>query len=222
MNLKVKVCGMRETYNINGLRQLPVDYIGLIFYEKSPRFLEAQPEDLSFLKAGIKRFGNSIEFIKKVGVFVDAETEFVFSKVKEYSLDYVQLHGNENIFYCEELKKSGIKIIKSFSIDKNFSFSNTKAFQYYCDFFLFDTKGENPGGNGTAFDWSILDKYKGETPFFLSGGINPKMEKKVKSLKHPKLYGVDLNSGFEIKPGFKDIDLIATFINNINHPLTNP
>ena len=211
---------MREKYNINGLRQLPVDFVGLIFYEKSPRFVEGQGEDVSFLKKEIQRFGSSNEFIKKVGVFVDAETDYVFAKVKEYGLDYVQLHGNENIFYCEELKKAGIRIIKTFAVDKNFSFTNTEAFQYYCDFFLFDTKGEKPGGNGTAFDWTILDNYKGETPFFLSGGINPKMEKKIKDLKHPKLYGVDINSGFEIKPGFKDIDLIATFIKNINDQIT--
>ena len=211
---------MREKYNISGLRQLPVDYMGLIFHEKSPRFLEAKDDDLSFLKEPIQRFGILQENIQKVGVFVDAEKEYVFSKVKEYGLDYVQLHGNENIFYCEELKKEGLKIIKAFAVDKNFSFTNTEAYQYSCDFFLFDTKGEKPGGNGIAFDWSVLQNYKGETPFFLSGGISPKMDEEIKALKHPKLYAIDLNSGFEIEPGFKDIDLIATFINNIKNPIT--
>ncbi len=211
---------MREMYNITGLRQLPVDFIGLIFSEKSPRFIEEKDSDLSFLKDAIQLFGDSNQYIRKVGVFVDAETEYVLAKTKEYSLDYVQLHGTENIFYCEELKKAGLNIIKSFSVDEHFSFTNTEAYQYYCDFFLFDTKGENPGGNGVAFDWSILNNYKGDTPFFLSGGINPKMAEQIKALQHPKLYGVDLNSGFEIEPGFKDIDLIATFINELNHPIT--
>jgi phosphoribosylanthranilate isomerase len=220
MNLKVKVCGMRETYNITGLRQLPVDFIGLIFYEKSPRFLEEKDDDLNYLKGAIQRFGNTNEYIQKVGVFVDADKKYVLSKAEEYGLDYVQLHGNENIFYCEKLKKAGLKIIKAFSVDEHFSFTNTEAYQYYCDYFLFDTKGENPGGNGVVFDWSILDNYKGETPFFLSGGIKPKMEEEIKPLKHPQLYGVDLNSGFEIEPGFKDIDLIATFVNNIKNKIT--
>ena len=211
---------MRETYNINGLRQLPVDFIGLIFYEKSPRFLEVNEIDQSYLKDAIQRFGNSNEYLKKVGVFVDAVKEDVLAKAREYNLDYVQLHGSENIFYCEDLKKSGLKIIKAFQVDKHFSFTNTEAYQYYCDYFLFDTKGEKPGGNGLAFDWSILENYKGETPFFLSGGLNPKSSDQIKTLKHPKLYGVDLNSGFEIEPGFKDIDLIATFINEINHKIT--
>ena len=206
---------MRETYNITGLRQLPVDFIGLIFYEKSPRFLEEKDIDLNYLKVPIQRFENTNEYIRKVGVFVDAESNYILSKVEEYNLDYVQLHGNENIFYCEKLKKAGLKIIKAFSVDKHFSFTNTEAYQYYCDYFLFDTKGENPGGNGLAFDWSILDNYKGDTPFFLSGGINPKMDERIKSFYHPKLFGVDLNSGFEIEPGFKDIDLVATFVNSI-------
>ena len=207
---------MRETYNITGLRQLPVDFIGLIFYEKSPRFLEEKDIDLNYLKGPIQRFENTNEYIRKVGVFVDAESSYILSKVEEYNLDYVQLHGNENIFYCEKLKKAGLKIIKAFSVDKHFSFTNTEAYQYYCDYFLFDTKGENPGGNGLAFDWSILDNYKGDTPFFLSGGINPKMDEQIKSFHHPKLFGVDLNSGFEIEPGFKDIDLVATFVNSVN------
>lgn len=211
---------MREKYNITGLRQLPVDFIGLIFYEKSPRFLEEKDIELSFLKEAIQLFGDSNEYIKKVGVFVNAEKEYVLSKVKEYSLDYVQLHGSENIFYCEELKKTGLKIIKAFSVDNQFSFTNTEAYQYYCDFFLFDTKGENPGGNGIPFDWSVLESYKGETPFFLSGGIKPKMEKQIKSIDHPQLFGLDLNSGFEIEPGFKDIDLVSTFINDIKNEIT--
>ena len=105
MNLKVKVCGMREKYNIVGLRQLPVDFIGLIFYEKSPRFLEEKKSDLSYLKDAIQRFGNPNEFIKKVGVFVDAPIEFVISKVKQYNLDFVQLHGNENVFLLRSLEK---------------------------------------------------------------------------------------------------------------------
>ena len=211
---------MRETYNITGLRQLQVDFIGLIFYEKSPRFLEEKEVDLNYLKSPIQRFGNTNEYIQKVGVFVNADEKYVISKAKEYELDYVQLHGNENIFYCEKLKKEGLKIIKAFSVDQHFSFTNTEAYQYYCDYFLFDTKGEKPGGNGVTFDWSILENYKGKTPFFLSGGITPKMADDIKAISHPKLFGIDLNSGFEIEPGFKDIDLVATFINEVKNQIT--
>ncbi len=211
---------MRETYNIAGLRQLPVDFIGFNFDEQSARFLEAKDKELSHLKETIRRFENKHEFIKKIGVFVDAEMEFVLEKVKEYKLDYVQLHGNENVFYCEKLKKEGLKIIKSFSVDKTFSFTNTEAFQYNCDYFLFDFKEGQLDSNGASIDYSILNNYKGETLFFLGGNINPKMEKMIKSINHPKLYGLDLNSGLEIEPAFKDIDLIATFINNIQSQIT--
>lgn len=212
MLLKVKVCGMRERYNIEALSQLPIDFIGLIFYNKSSRFLETEEADVDFLKTDFKRKENFPRKISKVGVFVNEDLDVVLEKVALYHLDYVQLHGDENVFYCKKLQASGIKIIKAFPVDEAFSFTNLKAFEYYCDYFLFDTKGKLPGGNGVTFNWEVLKKYEGETPFFLSGGLGPGMEDQIINLEHPQLFGIDLNSGFENKPGFKNIDLLSDFI----------
>ncbi len=201
--MQVKVCGMRDEQNIKKLESLPVNLMGFIFYEKSPRYVGYQ--NGVALKAGIS----------KVGVFVNASLDFVLSKVESFGLDFVQLHGNENIFYCHALKQNGIKVIKAFSVDEHFSFTNTEAYQYFCDYFLFDTKGKNPGGNGYAFDWDLLKKYKGTTPFLLSGGIDVAAAVSIKAIQHDRLKGVDINSKFEIEPGFKDIEKIKNFIHDL-------
>ena len=218
MSIKVKVCGMRESMNLAGLQQLKVDYVGLIFYKKSPRFVEAKGMNPTALQKPLFRHGYLGTKIEKVGVFVNASLEEILDKVKTYHLDYVQLHGKENLFYCRKLQKAGVRIIKAFSVDEKFSFTQAQAYQYDCDYFLFDTKGKKPGGNGYTFDWKILEHYHGKTPFFLSGGIQPGMAEAIRALQHPQLFAVDLNSGFEIQPGFKDVDLLATFINALQRP----
>jgi len=204
--LKIKVCGMREEGNIQAISQLSIDFIGFIFYEKSARYVSDFPKDLDFKNNPLDRD------IYKVGVFVDAPKEEVLDKVKEYGLDYVQLHGRESVFYCEFLKKQGVKIIKAFSIDERFVFTNTDFYAFSCDYFLFDTKGKNPGGNGTQFNWELLKKYDGDTPFFLSGGIDESSATKIRQLDLPKLFGVDINSKFEIKPALKDMDKLRHFV----------
>jgi len=219
MTPKIKVCGMRERFNIEALCQLPVDFIGLIFYEKSSRFIEAEGVDLDFLKTKFKSKEIIPKNISKVGVFVNEEAEVVLGKVKEFQLDYVQLHGKENVFYCKKIKDAGVKIIKAFPVDERFSFTNLAAYRFYCDYFLFDTKGKLPGGNGVVFNWDVLEKYKGEISFFLSGGLAPGMEAKIIDFKHDQLAVLDLNSGFENKPGFKNVDLISEFLNKINKAL---
>lgn len=201
--MQVKVCGMRDEQNIKRLESLPVNLMGFIFYEKSPRYVGYQ--NSVPLKKGIS----------KVGVFVNASLDFVIAKVKSFGLDFVQLHGKENIFYCHALKQNGIKVIKAFSIDEHFSFTNTEAYKYFCDYFLFDTKGKHPGGNGYAFDWGLLAKYKGTTPFLLSGGIDLAAAISIKEIQHDRLKGVDINSKFEIEPGFKDIEKIKNFIHDL-------
>ena len=207
--MKVKVCGLKEKNNVSALQKLALDYMGFIFYEKSPR-------NISDTTCEFVGFDHILaQGIKKVGVFVDAPITFVLEKIAAFDLDYVQLHGKENVFYCQSLKKKGVKIIKAFSIHDTFSFTQTGIYEYDCDFFLFDTKGKNPGGNGTQFDWSILDHYKGNTPFFLSGGISPESIEAIRSLNHPKLYAIDVNSKFEIEPGLKDIEKVSDFVHRL-------
>lgn len=244
MPVSVKVCGMREKYNVQALCQLPIDFIGLIFYPKSSRYIFADADsyrrspliplggglehinldetvvDMDFLQQPFEGHGNFPRNIQKVGVFVNEDIDQVLNYAHSFQLDYVQLHGKENVFYCKALKDAGIKIIKAFAVDSNFVFTLTEAYEYYCDYFLFDTKGKMPGGNGFTFDWSVLDQYYGKTPFLLSGGLAPGMEEKVLAFEHEQFFALDLNSGFENYPGFKNVDLISEFINNINRKLS--
>jgi len=219
---RVKVCGMRERYNVEALCQLPVQYMGLIFYGKSSRFVACENTlgiDPAFLKTAFYTKEIIPEKINKVGVFVNEEVEVILEKVEAYQLDYVQLHGQENVFYCKKIKEAGIKIIKAFPVDERFSFTNLAAYEYYCDYFLFDTKGKLPGGNGIQFNWEILQAYDGNTPFFLSGGIGPDTADAIINFKHKQLYAIDINSGFENRPGFKNVDMLSEFLNKINKAL---
>lgn len=210
----VKVCGMREPQNISALAPLRIDLIGYIFYEKSSRFVEAVADDQAALQEPIIDV-TGFTAIPKVGVFVNASIEYVLEKVKTYDLTYVQLHGQENIFYCQKLKGHGLKIFKAFSIDEHFNFTQTTAYAFSCDYFLFDTKGAKPGGNGVPFDWAILEKYQGDTPFLLSGGLGPESIEALQHFNHPQWVGIDLNSRFEIVPGKKDIPQIRQFLSGL-------
>jgi len=201
---------MRDNENIESLVALKPDYIGFIFYHKSKRFVTNFPK----IKIPSE--------IKKVGVFVNEKTEKIVALVQEFKLDAVQLHGNESPEYCEKLRRSiiitglnSIEIIKAFSVDDDFNFSRTNMYQDKCDYFLFDTKGKDYGGNGVKYNWKILSDYKGLTPFLLSGGISKIDASEINTIKHPAFVGVDINSGFEICPTIKNINDIKEFKYNL-------
>ncbi|MFA5297742.1 MAG: phosphoribosylanthranilate isomerase [Lutibacter sp.] len=197
--MKIKVCGMRDSKNISELMTLKPDFIGFIFYDKSLRNVTDFPQIEIPLST------------KKVGVFVNETIEHIVKKVNQYQLDFVQLHGKETITYCEKLALQKIKTIKAFSVDEQFDFSVVKPFEKHVSLFLFDTKGKNYGGNGIKFNWDLLQKYKGKTPFLLSGGITKNEVEEIKKFKHPAFLGIDINSGFEIEPGLKNTDEIKEF-----------
>ncbi len=197
--MKIKVCGMRDSKNISELMTLKPDFIGFIFYDKSLRYVTDFPQIEIPLST------------KKVGVFVNETIDEVIEKVNQYQLDFVQLHGNETITYCEELALKNIKTIKAFSVDEQFDFSVVKPFEKHVSLFLFDTKGKNYGGNGIKFNWDLLQKYTGKTPFLLSGGITKNEVEEIKKFKHAAFLGIDINSGFEIEPGLKNTDEIKEF-----------
>jgi phosphoribosylanthranilate isomerase len=209
----IKVCGMRDPENIAGLARLPVDLIGFIFYPGSPR---AAGEGL---EAWLAEEGQCLAGKKRVGVFVNGEMEEVLNKVHDFELDYVQLHGNESPGYCQLLRSisegtsmRGFQLIKAFAVDEAFDFAATTAFAPYCAYFLFDTRSAAYGGSGRQFDWGLLERYRGETPFLLSGGIGPDSAAALRSLRHPRLAGLDVNSRFESAPGQKDLGLVRRFL----------
>ena len=195
-DLKLKICGMKFHENIKQVASLKPDYMGFIFFEKSPRNFDAEIPEMD-------------KEIKKTGVFVDASLDFVLEKVKKHQLQAVQLHGKESPEFCAALKVEDLEIIKVFSVKDSFDFSNLQQYEGKVDFFLFDTKGKAKGGNGVAFDWEVLKKYPSETPFFLSGGIGLEEVGRLKDFEFPKtFYGIDVNSRFELEPGFKNLETL--------------
>lgn len=193
--VRLKVCGMK--YNTAEVAALQPDYLGFIFHEDSPRHFDSS----------IPTLPNNII---KVGVFVDKKVEFIVNHIEKYKLDAVQLHGHETPEVCRLLKSTNKIIIKVFSIKDEFDFDVLKSYEDVCDYFLFDTKGKLPGGNGYTFDWKVLENYTSTKPFFLSGGIGLSELNKLKEFqKTPAAkycYALDVNSKFEIEPGLKKID----------------
>jgi len=209
--MKLKICGMK--YNTSEVAALQPDYLGFIFYDKSPRNFEDVIPDLP-------------KTIKKVGVFVDEEIDKILQKIEKYNLDAVQLHGNESPDYCKELRKycyaeldsaSQYEIIKVFSIKDEFDFSQLQPYDDddVVDYFLFDTKGKLPGGNGYTFNWDVLKEYPSTKPYFLSGGIGLEEIDNVLSFLQKQeskyCFAIDINSKFEIKPGLKAVEKLERF-----------
>lgn len=199
--IRLKVCGMREPGNIREVARLKPDYMGFIFYKKSPRNVKSE----------IPECDSAASSFKRVGVFVNEDADRILDIGKNYKLDIIQLHGEETVTTCEKIKNAGLGVIKVFRIDNEFDFKELKPYVETVDYFLFDTKGKYYGGNSISFDWSILENYDLDTPFFLSGGIDEGDIQAIRKLNHPKLYAVDINSRFEINPGLKNKEKIKRF-----------
>ena len=204
-DLKVKVCGMKSSVEIQELIDSSlIDYIGFIFYPKSLRYITEVPKlDGKF---------------KRVGVFVNEELETIQAKINSYTLDVLQLHGNESVSEVKQLKEVIQKpIFKAFGMDERFDFKICTSYEPYVDAFLFDTKGKDKGGNGYTFNWSVLKDYPSTTPIILSGGIGIEHIEELKALLKLKLpiTAIDVNSKFEDKPGLKNIELLSRFMEQL-------
>ena len=199
---------MKYPDNILEVGSLLPDYMGFIFWDKSARYFDGVLPNLP-------------QSIKKTGIFVNASQEDILTNVSQYDLQAVQLHGHESVAFCQKLKNTlakSLEIIKVFSVDSTFDFDELKPFESVCDYFLFDTKGKLPGGNGTTFDWKVLEQYPSQKPFFLSGGIGLDEIDLVKQILKTDLpiYAIDVNSKFEIEAGLKDKEKLDRFKQKIN------
>ena len=196
-------------HNTAQVAALQPDYLGFIFYDKSPRNFEI---DIS------EKYNN----IKKVGVFVNASIQDIIEAIKNHHLDVIQLHSDESPQFCEELKaRQPIELWKVFSIKDTFDFSVLKDFENKADKFLFDTKGITKGGNGYTFNWSVLNNYPSQKPFILSGGIGLDEVEKVKEILKTDLpiYAIDVNSKFESEPGLKNIKSLKDLVSQLKEYL---
>jgi len=206
--MKFKVCGMK--HNPAEVMQLGPDYLGFIFWAGTPRdfngrVIPAIPETT-----------------KTVGVFVDEAIGNILSIIEKHGLHAVQLHGQETAEYCIELytrlkiEAPEVELIKAFAIGPGFNFKSLYGYLEACHYFLFDTRGALPGGNGTRFDWEQLRDYPFEKPYLLSGGIGEKdCDKLLDFFGTPQAefcIGIDVNSKFEIRPGVKDIKALKRFL----------
>ena len=199
--MKIKVCGMREPDNIAGVAALKPDYMGFIFYERSPRYAgNMQPETMAVLSSQTKR----------VGVFVDASLPEILRRAKRYALDIIQLHGDETPDFCAAIRRYHT-VVKAFGIETTEDLEWTAGYEGCCDYFLFDTKTVLRGGSGKRFDHAVLSAYEGNTPFFLSGGVAGKGIENLVSI-HEKCIAFDINSRFESRPGIKVVSQVADFL----------
>ena len=197
----VKVCGMRDSENIRAIEQTKADLMGFIFHPKSPRFVASLPEYMPKKQ-------------KRVGVFVNASLEQILAKAQKFSLEYIQLHGDEPPAFCSELKNRGLKVIRAQRIANTDDIIRAESYNM-ADLMIFDTKTELYGGSGKKFNWQLLENYKGCVPFLLSGGIRSDTFEEIKAFFHPQFAGIDLNSGFEISPALKDVRKLNNFSEKI-------
>lgn len=195
--MKLKVCGMRDEDNIRELLELDPDFMGMIFYEQSPRYVVNRP--------AIEKWP---ENVARVGVFVNSTEKEILEKVREYELDMVQLHGGESVNIVKDLFGKRIQVMKVFNVSDQLPVEKMQLYEPYVSYFLLDTKTSNYGGSGQKFDWSILEDYTLSKPFFLSGGIDLGDIPEIKKIKTDKFFAIDINSRFEIGAGLKDIKKI--------------
>ncbi len=205
-NFKIKVCGMRHAANIAGVANLHPDYLGFIFYKQSPRYINEISAEL------IKYVPNEI---RTVGVFVNEEAETLKNLVIKHQLKAVQLHGHESVAFCASMKDLGVEVIKAFGVHPGFDFEQLAAYQNDVDYFLFDTQTLAHGGSGKVFDWTLLEKYRLQKPYFLSGGIGLSNAKTLSNIDDDRLYAIDVNSRFELEPGLKDVNQLAVFFKDL-------
>lgn len=220
----IKVCGMREPENIRAVEELGVDMIGFIFVPQSKRYVRMISSNAGILPDYADERQNETSAAGKkaplrVGVFVDDMPQNIITRIYNYNLDYVQLHDDESAVMIDNLRRSvdpdihkGLKIIKAISVASENDVKRWCEYEGHADMLLFDTKGDEAGGNGRHFDWELLNAYDGNIPFLLSGGIDIDDALEIRKIKHPMFAGVDINSRFETEPAVKDVEKIRNFI----------
>ena len=201
-----KICGLKEKDSILCCEANNVDFFGLIFYKKSPRNISYKDaRDLIYFAKDLR--------IIPVGVFVNKEISDLKDIITYLNLKYIQLHGDENQEYINEIKYTfGLKIIKKFSIEREKDLIKVNQINNI-DYLLFDHKpssGELPGGNSKSFDWNLLKNAQIKLPWFISGGINESNIKNIKKRINPN--GIDLSSGVEETLGKKSNEKIKNLL----------
>ena len=205
MKIKIKICGISDFNTMSTISSLNVDFVGLVFFEKSPRNVT-----INKAKLLIKHLNNKT---KVVALTVNANDQFLRNIVTNLSPDYLQLHGEESPYRCFEIKKRfKTKIIKAINAKSSriLNFELNK-YKFVTDEIIVDSpKDHLPGGNGKTFNWKFLKKSKKNNNWLLAGGIN--LSNVSRAIKITKTKGLDISSGVEISRGIKSPQLIKSFV----------
>lgn len=204
-NFEIKICGINDKLCMDAAIESKADYIGLVFYDKSPRNLS-----LGDAKELLK---NRNQHSKIVALTVNSDDDFIKDIEQNIKPDYFQLHGNETPLRCKEIKvKFKIPIIKGIGIKNKLDL--IKANQDYenlCDILLLDSPSSIlPGGNGEMFNWNIIKNCEPSKKWMLAGGLNINNIEKAVKISNPP--AIDISSGVEISKGIKDPEMIKNFI----------
>jgi len=199
--VRVKICGITNLDDAAEAVQLGAWAIGLIHYDRSPRY--CSPDEAAAICAAFRRK------CEVVGVFVNPELDEVAKAVEGAGLTMVQLNGAEGPQLCAEVaRRTGVKVIKAIHVASAAEIHAAEAFR--TDFHLFDRRGRGLwGGTGQSFDWTLLRGHRSEIPAIVAGGLRPDNVTTAIELTHP--FAVDVASGVEIEPGRKDHAAMAAF-----------
>jgi phosphoribosylanthranilate isomerase len=206
MTLLIKICGLSTPDTLAATIDAGVDMVGFVFFAPSPRNLSM--EQASTL--GRQAQGKTL----KVALSVDADDAFIDAMIEAARPDLLQLHGHETPDRVRALKaRTGLPIIKAIHVS---SLGDLAACALYedADRLIFDARPPKgaalPGGNGAAFDWTVLERVQIKTPWMLSGGLG--IHNVEEALAVTRAHGLDVSSGVECAPGVKDVDMIARFV----------
>ncbi len=203
LDMIIKVCGLKNPDNIAQIRELDIDWMGMIFYPNSPRHVTEALDGVSF---------NGKE---RIGVFVNESVDSIRNAIFRYGLTMIQLHGDEPPGFCDQIRRLGMKVVKAVPLYAQEDLGAVASYEGTVDYILLDTKTKVKGGSGQKFDWSLLNHYDSSLPFLLSGGIGPDDVEDILLVEHPRLCGVDLNSQFELEPGLKNVELLRGFVERL-------
>ena len=201
----IKICGINNEICMAAALACKVKYVGLVFYEKSPRNVA--------IKTSGKLLQERIPQTNIVALTVNATDDFLNEIINNVKPDFLQLHGNENPHRCMEVKeKFKLPIIKGVGIqNKTGLIKSNKQFEDICDILLFDAPSTKlPGGNGEKFNWKILEDFKSKQKWMLAGGLNINNINEAINITKPP--AIDISSGLETKKGIKNAKLIKDFV----------
>ena len=222
----IKVCGMRDPENIRAVSALDIDWMGFVFWRDSPRYLQqissrtgTLPDYSSLRDDAMRKKADGKKDILRVGVFVDDMPQNIVTRVVNYRLDIVQLHGDESPVMMENLRRTidldihqGIKLMKTIYVSCVDDLKCCADYAGVADYFLFEPKKPADADTKSLIDWDVLAAYDGQVPFILGGDIGPDDVERLRHFSHPAFCGISVDAQFETAYAMKDVVALKAFV----------